>query len=127
MFATPARATVTHIWLVAVLAAALPTAASAASMKKVLAACSRTAGCSWDFNTDGSITGCSPHACFSCDGKTGKCVPGPGPNSVKRQPTGTTRTGIGATAGNTSVVSNNANKKPINNVGNIGSRMPGKH
>jgi hypothetical protein len=127
MLMTPARTTIAVVWSLVVLAGAPPTPASAAPMKQVLDACARTAGCQWDMHAGGEIVGCSPHACFSCDSNTKKCVRGPAPSSVKRQPTGTTRTGVGATAGNTSVVSNSANTKPINNVGNIGSRMPGRH
>lgn len=51
--------------------AALSTPASAAKQKDVLAACSRTKGCGYIDNGNGTGYGCSPHACFEC--ANGKC------------------------------------------------------
>lgn len=53
-------------------AAALSTPAFAAKQSTVVAACKRTPQCSIITGSDGSVNGCSPHACFTCS--KGKCV-----------------------------------------------------
>ncbi len=57
----------------ALIASALSSApAAAADAGAVIRACDRTAGCSyWHDKVNGGISGCSPHACFTCpaDGK----------------------------------------------------------
>ena len=53
----------------------LSTAARAAPVEAVIAACDRTPGCSYNSAPDGSISGCSTHSgvCFDCDVKTREC------------------------------------------------------
>ncbi len=95
------------------LAETISTPAHAASQKKVLDACSRTAGCNWSVNSGGTINGCSPHACFECNGKT--CKP-----LVAKGPAGRLGPGTGSNAGSATAnsgASNNAgNSRPINNI-----------
>lgn len=52
--------------------AALPTPASAAKQSTVVAACKRTAGCVIIAGSGGGVSGCSPHACFTCS--KGNCT-----------------------------------------------------
>jgi hypothetical protein len=52
--------------------AALSTPASAAKQSTVVAACKRTAGCVIITGSGGGVSGCSPHACFTCS--NGKCT-----------------------------------------------------
>lgn len=50
-----------------VIAAALPTPASArVRIEVVLGACDRTPGCTYKMLSDGTLRGCSAHACFDC-------------------------------------------------------------
>ena len=90
-------------------------ASKGASTKKVLGACSRTAGCQWSIDPDGNVSGCSPHACFTCNGTTGTCKP-----LVEKGTAGRLRTGTGSNAGTTTAnsgTSNNAgNRRPIDNI-----------
>jgi len=52
--------------------AALSTPASAAKQSDVVAACKRTKGCAMFPGENGTLGGCSPHACFTCS--NGKCT-----------------------------------------------------
>jgi len=93
------------------LAATIATPAQAASQKKVLDACARTAGCQWSLASDGTISGCSPHACFTCNGKT--CKP-----DIARGPAGGLRPG-GSNAGTATAspgAPNAGNRRPINTI-----------
>lgn len=122
-FGTTSRvAAAALIGTVLALSASLPTPAHAASMKKVLEACARTAGCTWD--TSGTtITGCSPHACFSCNGNTGQCKPTR--HIVSTRPP--TRVGVGGTAAASRNVSSNASNQPVAHANGDTMRRSGKH
>jgi hypothetical protein len=94
----PTRAAVVASAAIALVSLATSTPASAygeAPVKAVLAACDRTEGCNYSVTKGGNITGCSPHACFDCSPKTGKCIS----PDAKRGPTGN-RPVLGGTAGN---------------------------
>jgi len=114
LHATP-RTSFMAIAAIAIVAGAslsTPAAAAKTTTGQVVAACKRTAGCS--YNTDGGqyVWGCSPHACFFCS--DGGCNEHPHPPAVKRNPVGTGR-GVEGTTGNTgrSLASGRAPAKPI--------------
>jgi hypothetical protein len=96
------RSALTVGGLLVALATLLPVPASAdPSQAEVAGACKRTKGC-WSEQQPGAvgIIGCSPHACFSCNGVTCHQLPR---SSFKRPVAGTARGSTGA--GNASAVS----------------------
>jgi len=61
--------------------------------EKVVAACGRTTGCSWNSNPQGGGWGCTSTGCFVCDGQTcypAKAVLKGGPQPVGHPPVGRT-------------------------------------
>lgn len=98
--------------------AALPTAASArVRIEVVLGACDRTPGCSYKMLSDGTVRGCSAHACFDCNqqrwcygGKTTKNPKGKttGPVTKGADPVANLMRGSGK-----AVKQTNAGKAPV--------------
>ena len=81
---------------VAAIAVSLAAPASAdPSQSEVVGACSRTAGCYFEKQPGApGVIGCSPHACFSCNGVTCHEIPR---SDLKRRPVaGPTRGGSSA-------------------------------
>jgi hypothetical protein len=97
MIGFSSRGRVARLVLVSILACAVtPLLASSASadpsQAEVVGACSRTKGCNFEKQPGGEgIIGCSPHACFSCNGVTCHQLP-----KIKRPVTGTARGGSSA-------------------------------
>ena len=110
--------------------AALSTPASAAKQSDVVAACKRTKGCAMFPGENGTLGGCSPHACFTCS--NGKCTIVPDrlvgkPNLGRQTTIGNISLTNRATANDAVVHRGNAAPVQFAAPGNNHVRMSGRH
>jgi len=133
-FSLTSRTTLHTGFAVAVLAivgsAALSTPASAAKQSDVVAACKRTKGCAMFPGQNGTLGGCSPHACFTCS--NGKCTKVPDrlvgkPNLGRQTTVGTVALTNRATANDALVHRGDTARTNFAATSNNHMRMGGRH